>query len=319
MKNILVVGLGAVGTVFATFLKESNHNVYGLVKDHHLKLVKDNTLTVQGIWGDHKAKLDLITSNVENLKDVDFDLIIVAVKSFDTEETVKSLIPLVKSKTKLLLTQNGYGNYEIASKYIEKSKLLLGRVIFGSKLIEPFHAYVTVNADDVRIGQPENLLEDKEVLDVVCTIKHSGIPASFSKDIYKVLWDKILYNCALNPLGALLECSYGTLAENKKTKEIMDLIIDEIFQVAKLNNIKLNYDNPEDYKKVFYEKLIPPTKDHFPSMYYDLKNGKKVEIDALNGAIVKLGEKAKYLPKVNFTITNLVKVREKMFLDNRST
>jgi len=311
MKNILVVGLGAVGTVFATFLKESKHNVYGLVKDHHVKFAKDNTLNVEGIWGNHKARLDLITSNIKDLKDVDFDLIIVAVKSFDTEEAIKKILPLIKPKTKILLTQNGYGNYETASKYIDKSKILLGRVIFGSKLTEPFHAYITVNADDVRIGQPENLLEDKEVLDVVCTIKHAGIPASFSKDVYKVLWDKILYNCALNPLGALLECSYGTLAENRETKELMDLIIDEIFQVAKLNNIRLNFDNPEDYKKLFYEKLIPPTKDHFPSMYYDLKSGKRTEIDALNGAIVKLGENVGYLPRVNFTITNLIKFREK--------
>jgi len=314
MKNILVVGLGAVGTVFATFLKESKHNVYGLVKDHHLEFAKDNTLNVEGIWGNHKAKLDLITTNIENLKDIDFDLIIVAVKSFDTKETIKKILPLIKPKTKILLTQNGYGNYETASKYINKSKILLGRVIFGSKLIEPFHAYITVNADDVRIGQPENLLEDKEVLNVVCTIKHAGIPASFSKDVYKVLWDKILYNCALNPLGALLECSYGTLKENKETKEIMDLIIDEIFQVAKLNNIQLNFDNPEDYKKLFYEKLIPPTKDHFPSMYYDLKSGKRTEIDALNGAIVKLGENVGYLPRVNFTITNLIKFREKKLI-----
>jgi Ketopantoate reductase len=68
MKNILVVGLGAVGTVFATFLKESKHNVYGLVKDHHLEFVTDNTLHVEGIWGNHKAKLDLITSNIEDLE-----------------------------------------------------------------------------------------------------------------------------------------------------------------------------------------------------------------------------------------------------------
>ena len=310
MKNILIVGLGAVGTVFATFLKKANHNVFGLVKESHLKFLKDNALYVEGIWGKHRANLDLITADVENLKEVEFDLIIVAVKSFDTKETVKSLTPLINSKTKVILTQNGYGNYETASKYIDKSKLLLGRVIFGSKLIEPFHAYVTVNADDVRIGQPENLIGDREVLDVVCLIKHSGIPASFSKDIYKVLWDKILYNCALNPLGALLECNYGTLAKNPETKKIMNSIIDEIFKVAKMNDIKLNYDNPEDYKKIFYENLVPPTKDHFPSMYYDLKNRKRTEIDALNGAIVKLGENVGYLPKVNFTITNLIKFKE---------
>ncbi len=307
MKNILVVGLGAVGTVFATFLKESGHNVYGLVRSKH----SDNILKVEGIWGNHKATLDKITDSVEDLKNISFDLIILAVKSFDTERAVKQIKDLVGKKTKILLTQNGYGNYEIASNYIDKSKILIGRVIFGSKIIKPLYAHITVNADDVRIGQPENLLDDKEVLEVVCMIKHSGIPASFSRDVYKILWDKILYNCALNPLGALLECNYGTLAENKETKEIMDIIIDEIFLVAKENRISLNFKNPEDYKKHFYTNLIPPTKDHFPSMYYDLKSCKRTEIDALNGSIVKLGEKVGITPKTNLTITNFIKYKEK--------
>lgn len=307
MKNILVVGLGAVGTVFATFLKESGHNVYGLVRSKH----SDNILKVEGIWGNHKATLDKITDSVEDLKNISFDLIILAVKSFDTERAVKQIKDLVGKKTKILLTQNGYGNYEIASNYIDKSKILIGRVIFGSKIIKPLYAHITVNADDVRIGQPENLLDDKEVLEVVCMIKHSGTPASFSRDVYKILWDKILYNCALNPLGALLECNYGTLAENKETKEIMDIIIDEIFLVAKENRISLNFKNPEDYKKHFYTNLIPPTKDHFPSMYYDLKSCKRTEIDALNGFIVKLGEKVGITPKTNLTITNFIKYKEK--------
>lgn len=310
MKNILVVGLGAVGTVFATFLKESGHNVYGLVR----KKYSDNNLKVEGIWGEHKATLDKITDSVEDLKNIPFDLIILAVKSFDTENAIKQIKDLVGEKTKILLTQNGYGNYEVASEYIDKSKILIGRVIFGSKILQPLHAYITVNADDVRIGQPENLLDDKEVLEIVCMIKHSGIPTSFSKDVYKILWDKILYNCALNPLGALLECNYGTLAENKETKEIMNLIIDEIFLVAKENNISLNFENSKDYKKHFYTNLIPPTKDHFPSMYYDLKSGKKTEIDALNGAIVKLGEKVGITPKTNLIITNLIKYKEKINL-----
>ncbi len=306
MKNILVVGLGAVGTVFATFLKEYGHNVYGLVRKKYL----DNNLKVEGIWGEHKATLDKITDSVEDLKNINFDLIILGVKSFDTENAVKKIKDLVTEKTKLLLTQNGYGNYEIASNYVDKSKILIGRVIFGSKIVQPLHAYITVNADDVRIGQPENLLDDKEVLEVVCMINHSGIPASFSRDIYKILWDKILYNCALNPLGALLECNYGTLAENKETRQIMDFIIDEIFLVTKENKISLNFKDPEDYKKHFYTNLVPPTKDHFPSMYYDLKSGKRVEIDALNGAIVKLGEKVGIIPKTNLTITNLIKYKE---------
>ncbi len=304
MKNILVVGLGSVGTVFAVFLKKAGHNVYGLVKDK--SKYNCQNLKVDGIWGEHTVKLDGIVDKVEDLN-VDFDIIIVAVKSFDTQNAVKMIKNLVKENTYLILTQNGYGNYETAINYIPKEKVLVGRVIFGSKINNTCQATITVNADDVRIGHPENLTNEKKVIEIVCTVKHSGIPASYSKDIYKILWDKILYNSALNPLGALLKKRYGELAENPYTREIMNDIIKEIFQVCHLNNIPLNFQSADEYIEFFYTKLIPPTKDHYPSMYYDLINGKRTEIDALNGAIVKLGERFGYIPKVNKTIVNLIK------------
>ncbi len=90
----------------------------------------------------------------------------------------------------------------------------------------------------------------------------------------------------------------------------MNNIIHEIFEVTKANNIKLNWSSPEEYIKNFYEKLIPPTAKHYPSMYYDLKSGKKTEIDALNGAIVKLAKKKGLKAPVNETITELIKFKE---------
>ncbi|MEJ5172800.1 MAG: 2-dehydropantoate 2-reductase [Hydrogenothermaceae bacterium] len=307
MRKIVVVGLGAVGTVFATFLKEAGHTVYGVVKESQIESFKDGTLKVDGIWGLHNAKLDKIIFDTSCLKDEDVDLVIVAVKSYDTEEVSKSIRDIVKDKTIILLTQNGYGNYERASKFLPKENILLGRVIFGSKVNSPGYATVTVNADDVRIGHPENLLQECKILETVCLIKHSGIPASYSKDIYKVLWDKILYNCALNPLGAILKKRYGELADNPDTVIIMNKIIEEIFYVCKLNSVELNYGSPQDYIEHFYKNLIPPTKAHYPSMYYDLKSGKKTEIDALNGAVVNLGKKVGYIPVVNLTLTTIIK------------
>ncbi|RUM60867.1 MAG: 2-dehydropantoate 2-reductase, partial [Persephonella sp.] len=60
----------------------------------------------------------------------------------------------------------------------------------------------------------------------------------------------------------------------------------------------------------FYNKLVPPTRNHFPSMYYDIQTGKRTEIDALNGAIVKLAEKVGIKAPTNETIVNLIKFKE---------
>lgn len=308
MKKIVVIGLGAVGTVFATFLKNAGHTVYGVIKDNQKENFESRILRVDGIWGDCKVRVDKVFTNIKDIKD-DIDLVVVAVKSYDTEEVAKDVAKIVNDKTFTLLTQNGYGNYEKASNYIKKERLLLGRVIFGAKVNHPSYVTVTVNADDVRIGQPENLADECEVMQTICLIKHAGIPASYSKDIYRILWDKIIYNCALNPLGAILEKKYGQLAENQDTVLIMNHIIKEIFEVCRLNKIALNFQY-ESYIEHFYNRLIPPTVDHYPSMYYDIKAGKRTEIDALNGAIVELGRKVGYIPVVNLAISTIIRSKE---------
>ncbi len=310
--KILIFGLGALGTVFGTFLKEKGHEVYGIAKEKYLNELNSKPLEVLGIWGNHSAVLDKISSNPDEFKDINFDLIILTVKSYDTENAVKQIKPLIKENTFVLVSQNGYGNYEIVSKEVGKKHTILGRVIFGSRIIETGKAEVTVIADPVRIGQPDNAVPENKIKEIAEAIDKSGIPTKYDKNVYQLLWDKILYNCALNPLGAILECNYGTLAENKETRQIMDEIIKEIFVVAKENNISLNWGKPEDYLNHFYKNLVPPTANHYPSMYHDLKAGKKLEIDALNGAIVKLAKNKKIKVPVNETITNLIKTKEKL-------
>jgi len=309
--KILVYGLGAIGITFATFLKEAGNTVFGKVKEKNFP----KRLYVSGIWGNHSAELDRLSSNILDFKDEDIDLIILSVKAYNTEEALKDIKQIIKDNTILLLTQNGYGNYELAIKYIGKDKTLLSRVIFGAKVIEKGKVNITVNADDVIIGQPDRALPEDKIKDIVNVIRKSGIPTSYSPDVYKILWDKIIYNCALNPLGAILSCSYGDLADNRYTREVMNKIVNEIFEITKAYKIELNWENPKDYLNFFYKKLIPPTKEHYPSMFYDIQTGKRTEIDALNGAIVRLAKAKGLETPTNELITNLIKFKEKI---NRS-
>ena len=305
--NILVYGLGAIGITFATFLKEAGNTVFGKVKEKNFP----KKLYVSGIWGNHSAELDRLSSDILDFKNEDIDLIILSVKAYNTEEALKDIKQIIRDNTILLLTQNGYGNYELAVKYIGKEKTLLSRVIFGAKVIEKGKVNITVNADDVIIGQPDRAISEDKIKDIVNVIRKSGIPTSYSPDVYKILWDKIIYNCALNPLGAILSCSYGDLADNEYTREVMNKIVNEIFEITKAYEIELNWENPKDYLNFFYKKLIPPTKEHYPSMFYDIQTGKRTEIDALNGAIVRLAKAKGLETPTNELITNLIKFKEK--------
>lgn len=309
--NILVFGLGAVGTVFAVCLKAAGHPVYGITKEKYIEKLKNKTLKIKGLFGQKEVQLDNIFTSASGIKDLKIDLVIVSVKAYDTETAISQIKPILDDAV-VLLAQNGYGNYEIATSLLGRERVILSRIIFGVKLIDTGFAEVTVFGDDVIIGQPDRAVTDEKLREIAEVFTNAGIPTRVSKDVYAILWDKIIYNSALNPLGAILECSYGELAQNEETRNIMNKIIEEIFNVSKLRGIKLNWQTPEDYIRYFYEKLVPPTRDHFPSMYYDIKQGKKTEIDSLNGAIVKLAREANISVSVNEIILNLIKAKEKL-------
>jgi 2-dehydropantoate 2-reductase len=92
----------------------------------------------------------------------------------------------------------------------------------------------------------------------------------------------------------------------------MDRIIDEIFVVCNAHGIALNWKTSGEYRDHFYTRLVPPTAAHYPSMYYDLKACKRVEIDALNGAVVRLAREKGMDAPVNETIVRLMSAKSSL-------
>ncbi|WP_457600716.1 ketopantoate reductase family protein [Hydrogenivirga sp.] len=301
--RFLVVGVGAIGSAYLAFLTRSGHEAVGLVKRGR-RLSK---LSVKGIWGEFETSV----RTVEDLSELGFtpDVVILSVKSYDTEAALNVVEPVIGENTLVMIAQNGYGNYERAVSRFGEGKVILARVIFGSRVIEPGSIEITVSADDVVIGDPAGIVDEDFLRRLAQTFSETGIPTRYEREVYKFLWDKVIYNCALNPLGALLEVNYGTLAENPYTRRLMDRIIEEVFEVTRSAGIETFWNSAEEYRKVFYEKLIPPTSAHFPSMLTDIKRG-KTEIDSLNGAICELGERNGVDTPVNRVITQLVKAKE---------
>ena len=307
--RFLIVGVGAIGSAYLAFLTKADHEAVGLLKrGRSLEKIR-----VEGIWGDFEVKV----RTVDDPEKVPFepDVIVLSVKSYDTEEALRSVKGLVGDGTKILIAQNGYGNYEKAVEIFGEGKVILGRVIFGSEVIEPGHIRITVCADDVVIGDPSGKMDEDFLRDLADLFTKAGLPTRYEREVYKFLWDKIIYNCALNPLGALLEVNYGTLAENPYTKELMDNMVREIFAVLDNAGIETFWKDADKFLEVFYEKLIPPTSAHYPSMLADIRRG-KTEIDSLNGAIVELGRKYGVPTPINSVITELVKAKESVrYLD----
>ncbi len=308
--NVLIVGAGAMGSVFGGFLSR-HHEVTLVGRDPHMAEIKKHGLTVSGVFGDHNFKnLEAVTS-VSGPESR--DLILITTKSYDTKKAVEQIAGLVGEDTKVVSVQNGIGNEDVVSKVVGADHTMGCMAIFGAAVPEPGHVKVTVYASECLIGSvggAGGVGDEKWAAKVADMFSKAGIPTLPTDDIIREKWMKAFYNIGLNPLSAILKVPYGDLKEHDETLVIMKKLIDEAFKIAAARGVKLKFDNDE-YFEYFLEKQIPPTAKHKSSMLQDIERGKRTEIDYLNGAIVLMGKRYKIETPVNETITNVVKMLEK--------
>jgi 2-dehydropantoate 2-reductase len=138
----------------------------------------------------------------------------------------------------------------------------------------------------------------------------AGIPTVYTEHIATVLWSKVAYNCALNPLSALLDVPYGALLDASPTRAIMEDVIGELYAVGRAMDVRLDPADAEAYRRLLYEKLIPPTAAHYASMREDFRQRRRTEIEALNGAICRYGDQLGISCPANRMLTRLVHARE---------
>lgn len=315
--KFLIYGAGATGCVFGGFLAKAGEEVVLLGRPAHIETIKSKGLDISGIWGIHKITGLSGYTNSLDLKqahNTSFDVVILTVRAYDTVAAMADIRNIINENTYVLSMQNGLGNVEIISRAIGDDQTLGGRAILGAEFTSSHEVKVSVSADDVVVGRltPKTPLQKVEELANLFTL--SGIKTLCSDEIHKYIWGKVIYNCALNALGSVLNASYGELIDNEYTRDIMRRVIAEIYAVALKKGVELEHKTKEDQIKVLFNRLIPLTSIYKPSMIHDIEQFKKTEIDHLNGAIVQMGRDLGLPCPANQLLTELIKFKEKRHL-----
>jgi len=311
---VLVYGAGAVGLGLASCLVKSGVEVCLVARANTVAELRKNGLKRTGIFGDFCARPDTFTAleSLGEIKDAKFDFILVCTKSFDSAaaaEDLSSHKTIFGEEGKIVLCQNGWGNAEELIVHFPKERVYSARVITGFTRREPNEVEITVHADAIHIGSLFGC-EVSCVEQLAGAISCGGIPCVTVSDIGKDLWAKMLYNCALNPLGAILDVPYGALAENPYSRGVMNHITEEVFAVMAAAGFETHWKSAEGFLSVFYEKLVPDTAGHKSSTLQDIAAGKKSEIDALTGAVLNLADKHSVDVPYNRTIYALIRFIE---------
>jgi 2-dehydropantoate 2-reductase len=165
---------------------------------------------------------------------------------------------------------------------------------------------ITVHADAVRIGSLFGSTSPC-LSQLADAIARGGIPCETTDEIEKDLWAKVLYNCLLNPLGAIIGVPYGALGERRELRAIMGALAGEVFAVLERAGNRTHWESADDYLAVFYRDLLPATAQHESSMLQDVRAHRPTEIDALCGAVVALGQRLGVPTPVNQALTLLVR------------
>ncbi len=312
--RVLIYGGGSVGLGIASCLLKCGVDVDIIARDYTVRCLRSEGLSRIGIFGDYYAGPEsfgsyCLLSEIEGRK---YDYILVCTKSFDSQAAAQELSQrklLFHRNTKIVLFQNGWGNAEIFASFFDTVRIYNARVITGFHRPKPNEVTITVHADSIHIGSLfGNELSSVESL---CdSIANGDIPCEITADIEKDLWAKMLYNCALNPLGAIVDVPYGALAENEFTRSLMNAVVREAFSVMTEAGYSTHWQSAADFLKAFYDKLVPDTAEHKSSTLQDILAGKRTEIDALNGAVIKLAGKYQMAVPYNNAIYSIIKFLE---------
>jgi 2-dehydropantoate 2-reductase len=310
--NILIFGAGALGQALGCMLAADGHDVSLVLRRRFIEAIEGNGLRVSGIFGDYEVEPGRIRllEDLNHTDGGDFDAAIITTKSYDTTAAIEAIDAMRNFAGQVVSMQNGCGNIEKVQERFGAGRTFGARVITGFEITAPGKVAITVTADAVHIGSCRRGQIPAFAEELAVAIDRAGLPCIAVADIYQDLFAKLLYNCSLNPLGAILGVHYGTLGERPETRRIMDAVMDETFAVIRGLGGNTPWPGADAYRQVFYEKLLPATYNHRPSMLQDLENGKPTEVDALVGYVAENGEKLSIPTPTCALLADLVRFRE---------
>ncbi len=307
--RFLVMGAGSIGSVVGGFLHMGGHDVFLLGMGLHIDAIASSGLSITGIWGEHGPLEVPAASSLGEMLERGFEpeWTLLSVKSYDTEQAMSDLADVLGGQDGVISLQNGLGNVE-AIAAAAPGKAVGGRVIFGARTLEPGRVEVTVCADDVLLGPAPG--GPSGVEEVAAAFADSQIPCRFEERILTYIWDKVLYNVCLNALATLLRTNYGSLGDNPETWAAMETLVSEFYAVAASRDVELVSADPATYLDRFRDELLPPTREHRSSMQEDIEQRRRTEIEALNGAVWKMGAERGVPTPANELLTRMIRFLE---------
>ena len=315
--HVLITGAGSIGIAMCAMLKSAGAEVSVYARGETLRAVRTNGIRKTGLFGELEYSPDAfdVSDDYGSFAPNSFDFILICAKTMANDMISKELgahRELLKKDGRLVILQNGWGNDIPYLRFFSQEQVCSARVITGFQRSAPNVSRVTVYTSPILLGNLYGF-DPAPLQPLADAITRGGIPCETTPDVEKALWAKMLYNCTLNPLGAVLGVHYGALGECEHSVAIMNAVMDEIFAVMNAAGYSTYWPDADAYRGEFYAKLLPDTYNHNSSTLQDIRAQRRTEIDTLTGCILTLAQQHKIDVPVNTMLYRLVKSLEANF------
>jgi 2-dehydropantoate 2-reductase len=333
--DILIVGTGALATLFAARLTSSGHCVTMLgTWPEGLSALRQNGARIIDENGDEQ---NFSVHAIDDPKECrGAKVAIVLVKSWQTERAAHQLKECLSNSGLAITLQNGLGNREVLKKYLDEpfttedtestekknekdsvnsavshrhtvgvrgtngvvknpSRVALGTITIGATLLGP--GLVKAGGDGTISIEAHPALGPIEE-----ALKSAKFKVEVVDDVLSIVWSKLIINAAINPLTALLKIPNGELLERPSARELMSALAKEAASVASAEKVNLPFRDPV----AFVEDVARKTAGNHSSMLQDIQRGAPTEINAICGAVVRAARRHHIPTPINYACWQLV-------------
>jgi 2-dehydropantoate 2-reductase len=300
--RIAAMAAGAVGGYFGARMAAAGHDVYFIARGANLAAIKSNGLTIDSVHGDlHLPKVN-VTDDPKGVGPV--DIVLFAVKLWDTEQAAERTKPLVGPNSRVITLQNGVDSVERVAPILGSEQTIGGAAYIASVIKTPGVIKQTSSFATIRFGRADKK-SDPVLQAFVDAGKAAKIDIDISADIERERWQKFIFLTAMAGATAALRAPIGTIRDDPELRDFFRALMEEAFAVGKAKGVSLDPAYLDSRMDFMLNKVEPGMK---ASMAHDLERGNRLELDWLAGKVRELGRQYKIPTPASDTVYTVLKL-----------
>lgn len=311
--KVAVVGAGAVGCYFGGMLARAGAPVTLIGRKAHMDAINRDGLLLDRLQGQERIRVAASTE-IDAARGA--EVVMVCVKTVDTETTAHALRPCLSDDALVLSLQNGVDNVERMRMAAQLDAIPVV-VYVAAAMAGPGHikhsgrgdlviGHLPASTSGGARGADTNAIADRRLTGLAATLARAEIPCRISADIRTELWTKMAINCAFNAISALGRARYGDMAKFPEVLEILKAALGEAVAVARAEGVPLQDAAILKAAEAIGAAMTQATS----STSQDIDRGRPTEIDSLNGYVARRGAQLGVPTPVNRMLHALVKLLE---------